>query len=174
MNDDLRYPIGNFEKDAEISGESRLRLIEQIAELPAKLAKAVDGLDDSQLETPYRPGGWTVRQTVHHVADSHINSVIRFKLALTEDTPEIKPYDEALWAELADNSLDIGVSLQIIRGLHFRWAHLLRSFTDDDFKRTLIHPDSGEWRLDEFMALYAWHGRHHTAHITALRKRSGW
>lgn len=131
-------------------------------------------MTDEQLDTPYRPGGWTVRQTVHHVADSHLNALTRFKLALTEDVPTIRPYDEARWAELGDSSLPLDSSMQIIEGLHLHWTTLLHSMSDDDFSRKLIHPDSGEWTLGQMLGLYSWHSRHHTAHITQLRERSGW
>jgi uncharacterized damage-inducible protein DinB len=174
VTDDLRFPIGNFEKISEITPEKRAELIRIIRDLPEKLAAAVEALSDAQLETPYRPDGWTIRQTVHHVADSHINSLCRFKLALTEDNPTIRPYYEDRWANLADNRLPIGASLKIIDGVHQRWTALLESLNEEDFNKTLIHPDSGEWTVAQFLALYAWHGLHHTAHITALRERHGW
>ena len=171
---DLRYPVGEFEKPSEVSAEKRAEFIQAIRDLPQKLAEAVAGLTDEQLDTPYRPEGWTVRQTVHHVADSHINSLTRFKLALTEDKPTIRPYFEDRWAKLADSFLPVDVWLRIIEGLHERWVVLLESLTDEDFRRPLIHPDSGDWTIDQFLALYEWHGRHHTAHITSLRERNGW
>lgn len=174
MSEDLSYPIGKFEKKTEITPELRSELINEIARLPANLKRAVENLDEKQLDTPYRPEGWTVRQTIHHVADSHLNSIIRFKLALTENKPTIRPYYEDRWANLADSNLPIEHSLQIIEGLHQRWATLLNSMTDEDFKRRLIHPESGEWTLEEFLSLYAWHSRHHTAHITKLRERNDW
>ena len=158
-----------------VTPELRRERISTIAELPSRVAEAVAGLNDSQLDTPYRPGGWTVRQTVHHIADSHSNSLTRFKLALTEDEPPtIKPYYEDRWAELGDSRLPIGVSMKIIEGLHARWVALLVSMSDSDFARRFIHPETGEWTLDGALALYAWHSRHHTAHITRLRERNGW
>lgn len=135
---------------------------------------AVDGLTDQQLDTPYREGGWTLRQTVHHIADSHINSLCRFKLALTEDRPSIRPYHEDKWAELADSRMPVDVSLAIIDGVHARWAELLRSMTDADFKREFVHPETGNWPLDKVAALYAWHSLHHAGHISGTRERNGW
>jgi uncharacterized damage-inducible protein DinB len=171
MTNDPRYPVGKFDP---ANYPSRGDNIAIIAELPANLAKAVSGLSDEQLDTPYREGGWTLRQTVHHVADSHINSICRFKLALTEDVPMIRPYEEGLWAELADSKMPVDASLKLIDGLHARWAAMLKSMSDDDFERKLKHPESGEWTLDKMLALYAWHSRHHTAHITTTRERRGW
>src|SRR6185436_14720888 len=158
---DLRYPIGKFEKPATLSAAERTALIRDIAEAPAKLKAAVAGLSEKQLDTPYRPGGWTVRQVVHHVPDSHMNAFIRFKLALTEDQPIIKPYDEARWAMLADNALPVDASLDLLEALHLRWVHLLESLSDADFQRRFLHPESGPWRLDQYLSQYAWHGRHH-------------
>ena len=172
--EDLRYPVGEFDKNIEVTPEKRVEFIQIIGDLPKNIAAAIEGLTDEQLDTPYRPEGWTVRQTVHHVADSHINSLCRFKLALTEENPTIRPYFEDRWAELADSNLPTDVSLKIIEGIHERWVVLLQSLTDEDFKRTLVHPDSGEWTVEKFLALYAWHSRHHTAHITRLRERNGW
>lgn len=174
MSEDLRYPIGEFDKEIEITPEIRASFIQTIRELPQNVIAAVAGLSDEQLDTRYRPDGWTVRQTVHHIADSHINSLCRFKLAMTEDNPTIRPYFENLWAELADSRLPIDVSLKIIEGIHLRWTVLLESLTDEDFQRPLVHPDTGEWTVEQFLALYAWHSRHHTAHITRLREREGW
>jgi uncharacterized damage-inducible protein DinB len=174
MSEDLRYPIGKFDSSREVTPELRREFIKTIADLPLKIAEAVEGLSDEQLDTEYRPEGWTVRQTVHHIADSHLNSYCRFKLALTEDKPTIRPYHEDLWAELPDSKLPIDVSLKIIEGIHERWVVLLESFTEDDFKKELNHPDSGLWTLDKFLGLYEWHSRHHTAHITRLRERNGW
>jgi uncharacterized damage-inducible protein DinB len=171
---DLRYPIGEFDSSIEVTPELRKEFIQVIADLPNNITEAVEGLSEEQLETPYRPEGWTIRQTIHHVADSHINSLCRFKLAMTEEKPTIRPYYEDRWAELADSRLPIGVSLKIIEGIHLRWTALLESLTDEDFQRTLIHPDSGEWTIEKFLALYAWHSRHHTAHITQLRARNRW
>lgn len=172
--DDPRFPIGEFEHGFDHSVEARDERIASIEELPAKLSAAVSGLDDTRLDTPYRDGGWTVRQLVHHIADSHANAYNRFKLALTEDSPTIKPYHESLWAELADSKLPVDVLLKIIDGLHSRWAALLRSMTDADFQREFVHPETGVWKLEAALALYAWHSQHHTAHITALRGRMGW
>jgi uncharacterized damage-inducible protein DinB len=174
MSEDLRYPIGDFDKSVEVTPELRKVFVRTIAQLPTTLEKAIAGLTDEQLDTPYRPGGWTVRQTVHHVADSHLNSMIRFKLALTEDVPTIRPYAEDRWAELADSRLPTDVSMKIIEGVHARWTALLESMTDADFQKQLNHPDSGAWTLDKMLALYEWHSRHHTAHITKLRERNDW
>ena len=174
MSEDLRYPIGKFDSNIEISPEARKNFIQTIEELPNRIRAAVNNLSDEQLDTPYRPDGWTVRQLVHHVADSHLNSICRFKLALTEDVPTIRPYYEDRWAELADSRLPIEDSLKIIEGVHSRWTALLNSMTDKDFQKRLNHPESGEWTLEKFLALYAWHSKHHTAHITSLRERNGW
>ena len=171
---DLQYPIGKFQRPQHVTASDRKQLIQQIEAAPAALRTAVAGLVDSQLDTPYRPGGWTVRQVVHHVPDSHMNSFIRFKLALTENDPVIKPYEEQLWAELADARMPIEVSLTLLDAVHHRWVYLLRSMSDDDFARTFVHPAIGQMRLDQNLALYAWHGRHHTAHITSLCERMGW
>lgn len=172
--ENLSYPIGKFDKSTIDPGR-RAEYTKTINELPSMIASAVSGLDEKQLDTPYRPGGWTVRQTVHHIADSHANSIIRFKLALTEDeAPTIKPYFEDRWAELGDSKLPIDVSLKMIDSLHARWVALLESMTDADFNRKFIHPETGEWTLDGALALYAWHSKHHTAHITRLREREGW
>jgi len=169
---DLRYPVGKFSADAY---SDRAENLKTIAALPEKLRAAVAMLNDEQLDTPYREGGWTLRQTVHHIADSHINSLCRFKLALTEDEPPtIKPYYEDRWAELSDSKLPIDVSLAIIDGVHQRWAAMLRSMTGAEFEKTFRHPETGDWTLDSALALYAWHSLHHTAHITRLRDREGW
>ena len=169
---DLRYPIGKFAiEDFADRAENLLT----ISELPAKLATAVSGLNERQLDTPYRPGGWTVRQTVHHIADSHMNSQIRFKLALTEDEPPtIKPYYEDRWAELPDSTLPVDVSLKMIEGIHARWSKLIGSMDDAAFGRKFLHPETGEWTLESALAMYAWHSQHHTAHITRLKDREGW
>ncbi|MEZ5347042.1 MAG: putative metal-dependent hydrolase [Pyrinomonadaceae bacterium] len=174
MSKDLRFPIGQFEGDFDVTPEIITSFIKTISDLPARLKEAVEGLDDAQLDTEYRPDGWTVRQVVHHVADSHINAFCRFKLALTEDLPTIRPYYEDRWARLADSDLPLDVSFRIIEGVHFRWATILKSMSDGDFAKRLIHPESGEWRLDKFLGQYDWHSRHHTAHITDLRSRKGW
>jgi uncharacterized damage-inducible protein DinB len=172
---DLRYPIGNYEPRASLTRAERENAIAQIAATPKRLRDAVAGLSRQQFDTPYRPGGWTVRQVVHHVPDSHLNSYVRFKLALTENEPTIKPYEEALWAELADSrETPVEVSLALLEALHHRWDVLLRSLRPDDFARRLRHPERGAMTLDDMVGLYAWHGRHHVAHITSLREREGW
>lgn len=172
MTIDPRYPVGRF---TYTPGQDRGEQIETIARLPERMRDAVARLDETKLDTPYRDGGWTVRQVVHHVPDSHINAYTRFKLALTEDTPTIKPYDEARWAELPDGRTGpLGPSLAILDGIHARWATLLRSMHPGDFDRRLMHPENGEMTLDRMLSLYAWHSRHHLAHITELRKRKGW
>jgi len=175
-NADLRYPVGKFTAPtAPHSSEERRSLIEQIAAVPVRMREAVAGLSDAQLDTPYRDGGWTVRQVVHHVPDSHMNAYVRAKLALTEHEPTIKPYDEAAWAKLNDvRDTPIETSLRLLETLHERWDHILTSMTDADFARTLRHPDHGVVTMDWLIAMYAWHGRHHVAHITSLRARSGW
>ncbi|HJR33742.1 MAG TPA: bacillithiol transferase BstA [Gemmatimonadales bacterium] len=176
MND-LSYPIGTFSlTEVTVAPDQRAGLITAIAELPAQLRSAVQGLSEAQFDTPYRPGGWTVRQVVHHVPDSHLNAYVRFKLALTEENPAIKPYEEARWAELPDTAgTQIGVSLVLLEALHRRWVVLLRSMTDEQWSRTYFHPDhQTSLRLDAILAMYAWHGKHHTAHITRLRERMGW
>ena len=170
---DPRYPIGNFDKSM-IDSSKRAEYIQTYSELPQKLAAAVAGLTDEQLDTSYRDDGWTLRQTVHHVAESHMNGFIRIKFALTEDAPTIKPYDEASWAELPDMSLPIDTSLKILECVHERLTTLLRGLSDEQFERTYVNPESGPWTVDAFIALYAWHSRHHTAHITELRKAKGW
>ena len=174
MIEDLSYPIGKFDKNLEITATLKQEYINEIAELPKKLTAAVENLNDEQLDTPYRPDGWTVRQTVHHIADSHLNSFIRFKLALTEDMPTIRPYFEDRWAELEDSQLPIDYSMKITEGVHTRWTTLLEAMSDEDFARKLVHPETGVWTLENMLGLYAWHSRHHTAHITRLRDRNGW
>lgn len=173
---DLRYPVGRFEFGEEtLSEERRDELIKQIEATPARLREAVSGLTAEQLDTPYRPGGWTVRQVVHHLPDSHLNSYVRFKLALTEREPTIKPYDEAAWADLEDSvATPVEVSLGLLESLHSRWVVLLRSLAPEDLARTFRHPELGSVSLGKNIALYAWHGRHHVAHITGLRERMGW
>lgn len=172
---DLRYPIGPFKFEGKISAEERRRFIDEIEQVPAKLRAAVHGLSAGQLDTPYRSGGWTVRQVVHHLPDSHLNAYTRFKLALTEQEPVIKPYEQDRWAELSDaRTAPVELSLALLESLHRRWALLLRSLTAADFARTFKHPELGVVSLDKNLALYAWHGKHHVAHITALRERMGW
>ena len=172
MNNDPRFPVGKFDLDAYADRGANLNTI---AALPDKLRAAVAGLTEEQLDTPYREGGWTLRQTVHHVADSHINSYCRFKLALTEDeVPTIRPYYEDRWAELADSDLPVETSLAIVDGVHQRWAALLGSMSDEDFAREFKHPETGNWTLEKVLGLYAWHSLHHTAHITSTRERNSW
>jgi uncharacterized damage-inducible protein DinB len=171
---ELRYPVGKFRPEAEPTLEHRAAWIGEIAALPGQLRTAVAGLTPEQWDTPYRPGGWTVRQVVHHLPDSHLNAYTRFKLALTEAEPTIKPYDEAKWAELPDASTTPPeVSLALLEALHQRWVALLRALTPENFARTLRHPEQGRvLTLDAMLALYAWHGRHHVAHITVVRERA--
>ena len=172
---ELQYPVGKLTFDSDVTQDKRRAWIRQIADTPAALREAIDGLGDPQLDTPYRPGGWTVRQVVHHVPDSHMNAYVRFKWTLTEDNPTIKAYDEAKWATVADTArTEPGVSLALLDALHRRWVVLLESLEPRDFGRPLTHPDSGPMTLDRLLQLYAWHGRHHVAHITELRKRQGW
>lgn len=173
--EDLRYPIGKFSVEGEITPDRREDWISQIAEAPSLLRSALGGLSDEQLATPYRPSGWTLRQLAHHMADSHMNSYVRFRLALTEDEPTIKPYHEDRWAELDDaRTAPVEVSLALLDSLHARWVLLLGSLADADWKRTFRHPERGLMTLERNLALYAWHGRHHIAHVTGLRERKGW
>jgi uncharacterized damage-inducible protein DinB len=169
---DPRYPVGKFERHEQYSPHERRELIDQIAAAPARMRETVARLTPAQLDTPYREGGWTARQVVHHVPDSHLNAYIRFKLALTEDTPTIKPYDEAQWAKLADTKeTPIETSLTLLESLHDRWVRLLRSMSDADFQRKLNHPENGLMTLDAVLGLYAWHGRHHVGHVASVAKR---
>ena len=175
MSEDLRYPVGKWTRQPHIDADTCAHLIQEIAAVPAALAAAVTGLTDAQLDTPYRDGGWTPRQIVHHIADSHMNAYTRFKLGVTEDNPTIKPYDEQSWAETVDGrTAPIDVSLPLIEGLHRRWVQFLRSLDGRAFARTINHPERGPMTLTDLLQLYAWHGRHHTAHITGLRQRMGW
>ena len=172
---DLQYPIGKFSFQAPLTEDDRQKCLDDISHAPANLRAAVSGLSEEQLDTPYRPAGWSVRQVVHHVPDSHMNAYVRFKLALTEEEPTIKPYAEDRWAVLADTrTTPIEVSLMLLESLHTRWMRLLGSLAAADWKRTFRHPDLGVMNLEKTLALYAWHGRHHVAHITSLRERSGW
>ena len=172
---DLRYPIGKFHFEGPTSEEQKQNYIRDIEQAPAILRAAVQGLSDTQLDTPYRPGGWTVRQVAHHVPDSHLNAYIRFKLALTEDDPTIKTYAEDRWAQLADTqTTPVEVSFTLLDTLHARWVRLLRSLKPEDWKRTFRHPELGLVSLEKNLALYAWHGRHHVAHIMGLREKNGW
>ncbi|MGB8259978.1 MAG: bacillithiol transferase BstA [Terracidiphilus sp.] len=172
--DDLRYPIGRFSPLASAMAGVRAANIQTLRLLPERLRAAVAGLSEAQLDTPYRDQGWTVRQVVHHVADSHINAYVRTRLALTEDWPTIKPYDEAAWANLADCRMPVDVSLALIEALHARWTALLEALTEEEFQRGYNHPERGRQTLAQMLAMYDWHSRHHTAHITALRARMGW
>lgn len=171
---DPRYPIGRFQKPQNITPGDRTRVMAVLTDLPAQLRGAVSGFSETQLNTPYRDGGWTVRQVVHHVADSHMNALVRVKLALTEDWPTIKPYDEAAWATLGDMAMPIDCSLNLIEGLHARWAALLKSLSEEQWQRGFDHPESGRQTIEQVTMLYEWHSRHHTAHITQLRARKGW
>jgi hypothetical protein len=175
MSEELRYPIGKFSFDRENAPGNRNSAIEDIELLPVRLRQVLAGLNEEQLQTPYRDGGWTVHQLIHHIADSHMNSFIRYKLALTEDKPTIKTYDEALWSETTDvTNVPVEISLKLIDGLHERWFILLASMSDEAFSRELNHPEHGLVDLDYMTALYSWHCRHHTAHILHLRERMNW
>lgn len=171
---ELQYPVGKFERQTEYHPHEITEFIQILEHLPAQMRAAVSGLTDAQLETKYRPDGWTLRQVVHHVPDSHMNSFVRFKLALTEENPTIKPYDEGAWALLSDSSLPVQVSLDLLEALHTRWVLLLHSIKPEDWKRTFQHPENGSMTLEYALALYAWHSRHHLAHITQTRERMGW
>ena len=175
MPDDLRYPIGKVDKPAQVTDAHRRQWIGEIAAAPSLLRAAVNGLSDEQLDTPYRPDGWTVRQVIHHVPDSHLNAYVRFRWALTEDDPPIKAYNEKAWAELSDaRTAPIDLSLTLLEAVHARWMVLLTSLSAEDCARTIQHPEYGEMTVDDLLAMYAWHGRHHAAHITSLRARMGW
>ncbi len=172
---DLRYPVGKFKLDGDITEAGRRDLIESIARAPAKLRAAVEGLSPEQLDTPYRPDGWTVRQVVHHLPDSHLNAYIRFRLALTEDEPAIKTYEQERWAELEDaRTAPVDLSLALLESLHRRWVLLLRALPPAAFARTFRHPELGVVTLDQQLRMYEWHGRHHVAHITSLKQSMGW
>ena len=172
---DLRYPVGKVELTKDVTDAMRARWIQEIAEAPAKLRTAVAGLSAAQLDTPYRPDGWTVRQVVHHVFDSHVNSYVRFKWALTEADPAIKVYDQDTWAALPEaRTAPIELSLAGLETLHARWILMLRALSPADLARTMRHPEIGAINLDDMLQIYAWHGRHHTAHITGLREREEW
>lgn len=175
MSDDLRYPVGRFTPPTDATPADRARWIDEIAAAPARLREAVAGLDDRRLDTPYRPGGWTVRQVVHHVPDSHMNGYIRTCLALTEEAPTIKTYEEPVWARLPfQRTAPVATSLDLLDAVQARWVAVLRNMGDADFDRVYVHPESGPVTLTQQVALYAWHGRHHVAHITRLREREGW
>jgi hypothetical protein len=173
---DQSYPIGKFTLEGEITPARREGWIAELADAPAELRAAVYRLTDAQFDTPYRAGGWTVRQVVHHLPDSHLNAYLRFKLALTEDNPTIKPYQEARWAELPDTAgTQVGVSLVLLEALHRRWVVLLKALGEAEWSRTYFHPDQKKaLKLGAVLAMYAWHGKHHVAHITGLRERMGW
>lgn len=171
----LRFPVGPPDLRKSLSADERVAMIAVLDELPLRMRDVVDGLTDEQLDAPYRPGGWTVRQVVHHLPDSHINAYVRFKLAVTEDNPTIRPYDEKAWAEEKDaGEGPIGMSLVLLEGLHRRWVAWLRGLPPKAWSRPLHHPDSGPLNLDQLLCLYEWHSRHHLAHIARLREREGW
>jgi hypothetical protein len=173
--EDLRYPIGRFRAVMPVTSEIRAAAIDAIAGLPDRMRAAVADLADAQLDTPYRPEGWTVRQVIHHVADSHMNGFIRVKLALTEETPTIKPYDENAWATLADMTLPVDVSLRLLDSVHARWAAIYHAMSVEEFERAFVHPEiGGQLTLDWHLQQYAWHSHHHLAHITELRRANGW
>lgn len=173
--EDPRFPIGKFHHEGPMSLEQKAKYLDDIEQMPKRMRAAVAGLSDAQIDTPYRDGGWTVRQVVHHVPDSHMNSYVRFKLALTEENPTIKPYAEDLWAELPEaKTAPIEVSLSLLEDLHRRWVLMLRGLKPEDWQRTFQHPQLGPMSLEKNLALYSWHGRHHVAHITSLRDRMGW
>jgi len=171
---DPRYPVGTFQKPVELTPHERMAAIADLAALPAKLSEALAGLDRERLDTPYREGGWTVRQLVHHIADSHMNAFIRVRLALTEDWPTILGYDEKAWAKLHDSSAPVGWSVALLENLHARWVMLLESLTDEQWARGFKHPERGELTVELATLMYGWHSRHHVAHITRLREREGW
>ncbi len=172
---DLRYPVGPLAVPSAFTAADRAAAVKTLAEAPARLRLACAGLDDAQLDTPYRPGGWTVRQVVHHVVDSHINAYLRTKFALSDENPTIRPYPEAVWAEMTDaRTAPVSLSLDLLDALHGRWVVLLKSLAPEQFARTLQHPERGAMTIDDVLAMYEWHSRHHTAHVTALRQREGW
>jgi uncharacterized damage-inducible protein DinB len=175
MTEDLRYPVGKWAPKPSVTAAECATMIQQIASAPSALAAAVKGLTDAQLDTPYRDGGWTPRQIVHHIADSHMNAYIRFKLGMTEDNPTVKPYNEKTWAETIDGrTAPLDASLPMIDSLHKRWVQFLKSLDQTALARTVMHPERGSMHLTDLLQLYSWHGRHHTAHITGLRQRNGW
>src|SRR5262245_300579 len=173
--DEIRFPIGDFVIDHAVTDEKRRGWIAEIAQAPANLRVALAGLSDGQLDTRYREGGWTLRQVTHHLADAHINGFVRFKLALTEVNPPIKTYEETLWAETIDGrEAPVELSLKLLEALHERWIILLDSHRESDFAKSFSHPQRGMMTIDKAIQLYAWHGVHHTAHVTGLREREGW
>lgn len=172
---ELQYPTGRFQaKDGPLSDDERAALIGRIRALPASARTALEGLTDGELDTPYRDGGWSPRQIAHHLADSHLNAFLRMKLALTEERPTIKPYDQAAWAEQPDARGAVEASLAILDGLHERWVRMLEAMTPDDFQRGLVHPEMGDIDVDLLLQLYGWHGRHHVTQVSELRARQGW
>lgn len=171
---DLRYPIGRFVTPEFVTSDDRIGAIATLSELPEELRNAVEGLDSSQLNTPYREGGWTVRQVIHHVADSHMNGVLRIRLALTEDWPTISGFDEMAWARLSDTRAPVEWSLELIEGLHARWVMLLQSLDGQQWRRGYHHPENGPVTVEQAALTYAWHSRHHVAHITHLRAKEDW
>lgn len=171
---DPRYPVGRFQRPEQVTPHERMAAIAELAALPAKLREALEGLDRVQLETPYREGGWTVRQVVHHIADSHMNAFVRVRLALTEDWPTITPYNEKAWAMLHDSAAPVAWSVTLVENLHARWVMLLESLADEDWARGVKHPENGPMTVELATLLYAWHSRHHVAHITRLREAEGW
>ncbi|MFN0172928.1 MAG: YfiT family bacillithiol transferase [Bryobacteraceae bacterium] len=175
MSEELRYPAGHPDRKPNLTAAERRELVDQIAAMPDQLRAAVAGWTDAQLDTPYRPEGWTARQVVHHLADSHMHSYTRFRFGLAEDHPTVKPYDEAAWANLTDaRTAPVDWSLQLVESVHRRWVMLMRSLDETSFARTVIHPENGVMTLDQVLQIYSWHGRHHVAHITGLARRSGW
>jgi hypothetical protein len=175
MSDDLRYPIGRFKRTERLSAEERAAALGVLAKAPARFRAAVEGLTDEQLDTPYREGGWTVRQVAHHLTDSHLNAYVRIRLALTEEQPTVRPYDEKLWAELPDaRTAPVYASLLILEGVHSRWVRLLRSVDESSYQRRFVHPEGYEGTIDTLIGMYAWHCNHHTAHVTGLKARMGW
>ncbi|MGC2193557.1 MAG: bacillithiol transferase BstA [Terriglobales bacterium] len=172
---DPRYPIGKFSFEGALTEDQKLKFLDDVEQTPTRLRAAVQGLSEQQLDTPYRDGGWTVRQLVHHVPDSHVNSYVRFKLALTEEEPTIRPYMEDRWAELPEaKTAPVELSLGLLESLHKRWNLTMRAIKPNEWKRTFRHPEMGSMNLEKALALYAWHGRHHVAHVTALREKMGW
>jgi len=174
MNDDLRYPVGPCVWSPELTPQEKQQHLSDIAEMPAKLRASVAGLAPQHLDIPYREGGWTIRQIVHHIPESHMNSYVRFKLALTEHQPTIKPYDEKLWAETPDSTGPIDMSLDLADALHRRWSLVLNNLTDADFEKSIRHPEVGVLKLKSLLAGYGWHSRHHVAQIVRVRQRMGW
>ncbi|MGD8747702.1 MAG: putative metal-dependent hydrolase [Balneolaceae bacterium] len=172
--DDIRYPLGKYQSKKDATPRDVAKWINEIEKLPAGLRESVSSLTEDQLDTPYRQGGWTVRQLIHHIADSHINSYVRFKWALTLNRPTIKAYEQDLWAQLPDSQLPVEVSLKVLDGLHERWAYLLKALNEQQLNRELVHPESGTLTVKSMIGLYAWHGKHHLAHITSLKKRKNW